>query len=281
MSSTSNMIDNSLIDSVGGSIVLPESSHHFDPNLPNEKYTPASFDPKVLRTERQKNNNDLAYKSIKEGKIKNVKSINIHAIERILETFQTQKNMSEKDFIQKCSQDDDFCLLLSTSVSKLASRQGVNDEIKQIQIINKISEPRGIKFDKLNNDDFRPCKYSAEVYTKKDVKEKKIPKNDCLKSFDGQITGLLKGWITCKIAMINGGHQDNVFEELHTFCDWVVRFGNKSDTLFIVCIDTDLEKKIQELKEKYKDYGEFLLIGNHIEIQQYFIDHYPLLEPSK
>jgi hypothetical protein len=69
----------------------------------------------------------------------------------------------------------------------------------------------------------------------------------------------------------NGGHQDNVFEEAHTFCEWVCKFGNTTE-LYVVLIDTDLTSQFNELKKKY--HKNNLLVVNHVDFQQYMIDKF-------
>jgi hypothetical protein len=76
-----------------------------------------------------------------------------------------------------------------------------------------------------------------------------------------------------------GGHQDNVFEEIHTFCEWVVEYREKTE-LFIILIDTNLTTKFEELYKKYI-HVENIIMGNHVEIQQYFIDNYSEIVVSK
>ena len=72
--------------------------------------------------------------------------------------------------------------------------------------------------------------------------------------------------------MTNGGHQDNVFEELYTFCEWIIKYS-KNDDKYIILLDTNLIEKSNGLKKKYNEYKN-IIIGNHVEIQKYFIDNY-------
>jgi vacuolar-type H+-ATPase subunit F/Vma7 len=80
--------------------------------------------------------------------------------------------------------------------------------------------------------------------------------------------------IFAKIVIGSGGHQDNVFEEASTLCEWIIKFSDKND-IYIILIDTDLLHKFDRLKENYSNIDN-LIIGNHIEIQQYFIDNYSI-----
>ena len=85
------------------------------------------------------------------------------------------------------------------------------------------------------------------------MKEKKILKDECLKSFDGKISGKLFGWLFAKVVFGSGGHQDNVFEEADNLCCWVKKFHRDSENLFVILIDTDLEDKFNKLKSKYHE----------------------------
>jgi hypothetical protein len=69
---------------------------------------------------------------------------------------------------------------------------------------------------------------------------------------------------------------DNVFEEASQLCEWVENFGCNEE-LYVVLIDTDHLPKIQELQKKFaaSTYTN-LLVGNHITVQEYFIENYSL-----
>ena len=54
--------------------------------------------------------------------------------------------------------------------------------------------------------------------------------------------------------------------------DYQKKYGDKTD-LFVVMIDTNLTDKFNELKKKYNKISN-IFVGNHITIQQYFIDNY-------
>ena len=219
-----------------------------------------------LREERQNINYLLASESIKARDL--TKNINLKAFERVM----TYSNKSKDEILDQCANDQDYCMLLSMTIAINASRQGTSDEALQINICNSTSSKCGITLSNLTTTDFRPTK-TGKIITKKEQKEKKILKSDCLKSFDAKISGKINGWVFAKITLISGGHQYNVFEEAHTFCDWVVKFGKKSE-IYIILWDTDLTLKfINELQEKYKNIDN-IIIGNHVKIQQYFIDNY-------
>ena len=92
-----------------------------------------------------------------------------------------------------------------------------------------------------------------------------------MKSFDGEISGKIDGWLFCKICLSEGGHQDNVFEEITTFCETVI-ISKEKNKYYVVIIDTNLDKRFREIYEKYHEKKEGkLLIFNHRTFQEYII----------
>jgi hypothetical protein len=221
-----------------------------------------------IRQERQKNNNSIAIKKIQECNIS--KDVNIEEYKRVLLEL-SYFNISENDLLDECKKSIILTSVLSGRIAINASRQGIKDELVQLDTINITGSKLGINIEKLSPNLYRPTKY-GEILNNIDIKKRNINLCDCLKSFDAKITGKISGWIFAKIVIGSGGHQDNVFEEAYNFCEWVIKFGNKID-IFIILIDTDLKIKYNNLKEKYEKISN-LIIGNHIYIQQYLIDNY-------
>lgn len=242
----------------------------------NTKPTPVIVDFRNARDSRQTLNNLLAKQSIKSRNT--AKHINKKEWERVKDP--KELDMSDQEIFENCEAHANFATLLAMHVSINSSRQGTRDEELQILTCNMTSEKCGVNITQLNTTDFRATK-NGDIITNKqfkdDVKLNKISKNDCLKSFDAKISGKVNGWLFAKVVIGSGGHQDNVFEEAHTSCEWWVKYGSK-DELFVVLCDTDLEAKFIELKEKYKN-TDNIIIGNHITIQQYFIDNYFVAAP--
>jgi hypothetical protein len=218
-----------------------------------------------IRTKRQQINNKLALDSILAKDL--TKHININEYKRIL----TEVNITENELLDKCFTDIITAKILAVGISKKSSRQGIKDEELQIKTCNIIGEKCGIIIKNLKINDYRPTK-TGDIITQCETKKKTYQKNDALKSFDGKIMGKKKGWVFAKVVMGDGGHQDNVFEEAHVFCEWVIKYGEKTK-LFIVLLDTNLIEKMNKLKQKYIQYPH-IVIGCHVEIQQYLIDNY-------
>jgi hypothetical protein len=158
---------------------------------------PIKLDILNLRNERQKINDILAYQSIKSHKI--LKNINVMAFNRILENL----NFTDVELFNKCDNDEAFCKIISMHCAIISSRQGNKDEGIQIKTLNITSQFFGINI--VQQKDFRPCKNGTIINTNK--------KLDCLKSFDGKISGKISGWIFAKVVIGEGGHQDNVYED--------------------------------------------------------------------
>lgn len=233
---------------------------------------PIEIDIFSIRDNRQNKNNLLAIESIKERNL--TKNINIEEYKRVL----IELNITECDLLEECKNNINFTKLLAGRISINASRQGSKDENLQLDICKTTFSKCDINLNNLSSTSFRPTK-NGEILNKKELKNRKIKKDDCLKSFDAQLNGNINGWIFAKIVIGNGGHQDNVFEEAYTFCEWVVKYGNKLE-LYIVLIDTNLIEKYNNIITKYEKYSN-LLIGNHIKVQQYIIYKYYELDTNK
>jgi len=227
--------------------------------------SPIVLDCSNLRSERQKINNLATLNALIECDIELLKkNSNEKEIERVLIELDT----SMDTIFDKCKTDLVFAKILAGRIAILASRQGTKDEELQLNTCNLTTSKFGITIENLNATAYRPTK-CGKIVNKKECK--KYEKNDCLKSFDGKIDGRVNGWIFAKVVFGNGGHQDNVFEEAHTFCEWVCKFGNTTE-LYVVLIDTDLTSQFNELKKKY--HKNNLLVVNHIDFQQYMIERF-------
>lgn len=230
----------------------------------SEAITPIHFNFANIRTERQKVNNLAVFQSLLQKKF-NKKFINDEELKRVLEDL----DLSESQILDKCTEDHLFAKVLARDIAKNASRQGSKDESTQLDICNITSSKFGIFIEDLPNFAFRPTK-DGRIINKKEFDG--MDKNSCLKSFDGRIHGNVNGWIFAKVVFGNGGHQDNVFEEAHNYSEWVGNFG-QSEHIYVVLIDTNLEAQFKELKEKYTEQKN-LLIVNHVEFQHYMIQNF-------
>jgi hypothetical protein len=229
-----------------------------------ELILPIHFDFENIRSERQKVNNLAVFEALIQKNL-NKKLCNEEELKRVLEDLE----FTEEQLLEKCSQDHIFAKLLARDIAKKASRQGSKDENTQLDICNITASKFGVKIEDLPNFALRPTK-DGRIITKKEFDG--MDKNSCLKSFDGKISGVLEGWIFAKVVFGNGGHQDNVFEEAHNFGEWVLAFGNPNH-IYVILIDTNLAIPLQELKTKFQE-KKNLLVVNHIEFQQYIIDKF-------
>jgi len=216
---------------------------------------PTTIDILDARNGRQELNNITAYNQLKENVLT---KINFKKLERYLKAI----GLTKDQLFKKCKDDDIFARASAFAVAIDASRQGANDESTQIATCNLTMNQLNFNMKKINNNSARPNK-NGNI----DINQKKS--ENSLKSFDAIILKNKKkiGYAFIKVVKGKGGHQDNVFEEAHTLCDWISRY-NKTE-LFIILIDTDLLDELDQLKKKK---GSNIIIGSHTEIQQYFID---------
>lgn len=229
---------------------------------------PIEIDIMSIRANRQNENNALANVSIINKDL--TKNINNEEYKRVLHEL-LRVHITEDELLEECRTNIITTTLLASRISINASRQGSKDEQLQLEVCKKTFSKCGIVLNNLSSSSFRPTK-NGEIVDNNTCKKRDIRKEDCLKSFDANFTGKVKGWVFAKIVIGSGGHQDNVFEEAHTFCDWVVKYGNETE-LYIVLLDTNLIEKVKDLIVRYEGRPN-LLIGNHIEVQQFIIDKY-------
>ena len=219
------------------------------------------------RIQRQKQCNQAVFDAIGNG---NTKSIYHHSNKNEIDRVLQETGLTIEELIAQCSDNTIMKHILSGRISIKSSRQGSIDEKLQIDVCANIGKFCNIHIENLPNDAYRPTKM-GEILSKREIKERKICKSDCLKSFDGKISGQIEGWIFAKVVFKNGGHQDNVFEEADHLCRWIQTF-QRLET-YILLIDTNLFDKYTILKEKYQNVKN-IFITNHVEFQQYILDNY-------
>ena len=225
-----------------------------------------------IREQRQNQNDQIVFDSIINNNLELFeRSINNNKYERL----KTILNLSQEEIFLKCQLDDIFCLLFSSSISKTASRQGSNDEQLQLEVCNNISQHYDIIVENLHNDGPRPT-LNGEILTRNEITLRNIPKNCTLKSFDARINGVINGFLSAKVVIGNGGHQDNVFREMDELANWWQTHRNNSPEILVLLIDTNLTGKFDEIKEKYSDV-ENIKVFNHITFQNYIIENYQIL----
>ena len=228
---------------------------------------PIVLDCKNLRLARQQSNNKktleaLLHPATTEKQLKDIS--NDKEFDRTLEDLK----LTFEQFMLKCRADHEFAVLAARHISIKASRQGSKDEDFVLTRCNEITKQFGVQIANIPNTAARPTK-CGKILFKDEYEKSDFKKNDCLKSFDAEITGKVQGWIFAKITFTNGGHQDNVFEEAHTMGEWFMKYGDPAK-LYVLLIDTDLIAQFNELREKY--HKNNVLVVNHIDLQKYFID---------
>ncbi len=256
-------------------IRVKKESNVIAPVVIKQEIIPIKLDCENLRKERQQDN----YKKLSDAITNNNKVLinkysNKEELPRLLD-YLGLKDLDE--LITKCNNNEQNELtkkLVVRSLAIKAARQGLKDEAFVLSKINETTSKMDIKVSNLANNTFRPTK-SGDLVNKNQFKELNLKKSDCLKSFDGQITGKVKGWIFAKITYSKGGFQDSVFHEADYYVEWIKKYEEteKKNDIYAIIIDTNLEKELNELKEKFKDLNN-VFIGSHFEFQEYMIAKY-------
>lgn len=192
------------------------------------------------------------------------KFVNFKALDRLCKRLGETRD----EVYQSCKGNYREAMMVANNIAILSSRQGSKDEHHVLNEINKVTSPNGINVTPLNNQDLRPLIDSPKLLTKEEyqlLQENGLGKYECLKSIDGEISGKVNGYIFAKIVFGEGGHQDNVFHEAASFGNWAQQYG-ESDKIYVILIDTDLDKKYNELKQRF-DNGNVWVV-DHVEFQQ-------------
>lgn len=239
---------------------------------------PIMLDCSNLRNTRQATNNMLVHEAIQSNNMSKFdKLINEKELQRVLEELD---NISKTELIDMCMSNKVLSKVLSGRISKKASRQGTKDEMTQIDVCNSTASKVGVHIENLSVFAYRPTKNGDIIELKKTASDdtyNTTHKDECLKSFDAKISGKVNGWVIAKITYGSGGHQDNVMEELDSYCKWVKTYRpvqtDKEKELFVILWDTDLRKQFDTLKNKYIDCPN-ILITDHYEFQNYILQTY-------
>lgn len=192
------------------------------------------------------------------------KFVNFKALDRLCKRL----GETREDVYHSCRGKYRDAMLVANNIAILSSRQGSKDEHFVLNEINKVTSPKGINVKPLNNQDLRPLIDSPKLLSKEEyrlLQENGLGKYECLKSIDGEISGDVNGYIFAKIVFGEGGHQDNVFHEVASFGNWAQQYG-ESDKIYVILIDTDLDRKYNELKQRF-DNGNVWVV-DHVEFQQ-------------
>lgn len=236
---------------------------------------PIQLNFKDIRVNRQFNNNKDVYDCIQENNQKGFhEQINEEELKRVLDEREYLFGNGSFDlFWNKCCNDKEYAQIAAGRLSKDASRQGALDEKLQLNTCNEIAQLCGVDIKDLPSTALRAHKESYRILTPKDMKQDDIKKDMCLKSFDAQISGKMIGFISAKVTMKTGGHQDNVFAEMDTLANWWVKHKNGSEEVLVLLVDTDLVEKFSVIEGKYNQYSNILMF-NHYDFQKFMIDNY-------
>ena len=240
-------------------------------------YKAVKVDFKDMRKQRQRNNNKQVLDAIKSGDIERLKHVvNNNELDRVL----NETGLSIDELVCYCKKSSITSKILAGRISKCSSRQGTKDEHTQLSTCNEVLKPLGICIKNLSPSEFRPKK-DGTIVSSKEYKKCKLPKTMFLKSFDGQITGRVNGWIFAKVVIDKGGHQDNVHHEIEAFCEWVSTYKRNEKDIYVVMVDSyNIDSELNKIKIKYSSIHN-LIITNHFEFQKIMIDKYANLTRNK
>ena len=182
------------------------------------------------------------------------KVINKKELERIL----FELNWNFEQFHKKCLDDEAFCIVVSGRISKLASRQGVADELFILHSINKYTKRLGVFVKKPEKE---LIVFNNEIKVKK-----KLNKETLFRSIDGIISGKLTGFIFCKIILGKGSTQMNSWNEAKNLIKWAIESKFKDNLIFL--IDTDDLFMFKELKNLVLFYIN-IQVFSHIHFQEW------------
>jgi hypothetical protein len=227
-----------------------------------------TIDFKKTREERQEHNNTLVINSMQVMNIKDFhKCINIKALDRVL----ANTGISENDLLKAANENRILAQVLSMQISKESSRQCGLDETLQLNTCNLIAEQCGVNIRQLNKTELYATT-NGKLLSKKELDKTGLSMVKGLKSFDAIVSGKMNGYISAKVTLSSGGHQDNVFHEMRALINWWIK--TKQESVLIILIDTDLKNKINDIKLSFKDHDKYIKVMDHVQLQTYMINEY-------
>lgn len=217
------------------------------------------------RETRQRINILKVYKAIQNNDKKEFdKCINEKQLERYIKFL----DITFDKVWMKAQQDSIYAKSISLYLAINATRQGSLDESTQFKICNMTLDQLGIHITKCSTNEAIPKEDGNIVSMQSKSKQQRKHK-----SFDGKLTGKMKGYVCAKIVMDGGGHQGSVFQEMYRYADWWIKHKKDLSEFLVLLIDTNLQEKFETLKTTYKKYKN-ILIFDHYEFQEYAIKNY-------
>ena len=141
--------------------------------------TPIKIDCKNLRVIRQQDNNDIIFRALITTDEKLVRyHCNNNELERVLDELNKYSPITLEELLNKCA-NDHYAITLAGRISKIASRQRINDEKNILNKCNETLNQVGIEILKLTTNSFRPSK-DKRTLTNKDARISGKKKNGYL-----------------------------------------------------------------------------------------------------
>ena len=233
------------------------------------EFTPIPLDFKKIRKDRKQINENKCKKLINDIGIKKMKEICDSSSKYKSKTFFNKHGINHKEIIRKfkeysiefllnCEKENAFIFFIKSILIK-ETRQCSLDEKFIIEILDNVNP--NISITKSSN--IRSNKNDGTMIKS----NKKLI--DYLKSYDFEITGINKRKVACKITYGEGGHQDNVNEELINYINWWKKYGDKHhDKYFIILFITDLHDMKNKLSMMCSGY-EKINVFDEVELQMF------------
>lgn len=220
------------------------------------------YDPKNERLARQENNNYKALQVI----YGNEKVLNTNINTEELKRVCSQTNLSQENLFLECKNNKILAEVLAGRIAVNATRQGKIDEATIINGIGRFMKDHGYDVKSLpvsGDGSISPIKSGGLIYGKIKDKDKR---KDCLKTLDGQITGKIDGFISAKVCIDSGGHQDNVKVEIIEFINWAR--NESKDKIYVVLLDGNSTVEYQ----KYIENTPNIWVVDHVAFQDKLIN---------
>ena len=129
-----------------------------------------------LREDRQKENNTIVLNALRTKDPFLVKKhCNSYELDRVLAELNQYGTITLEQLLYKCSVDFIYAMALAGRISKVASRQGTQDERYILKKCNETLSTVGIKVENLTTTAFRPTK-DGRILTNKEYKKSGLKK---------------------------------------------------------------------------------------------------------
>lgn len=221
--------------------------------------SPVKLDFKKTRDDRRKANIEGVFDN--EGHLRE-DTYNPNKLDMLVDVLPINRT----SLLKLCKRIDVVKKLVAFSIAKDSSRQGSRDELLQIEVINDVCVPLGLRCNNLGKNAVRAVKGTSDLVYNKPAK------NTLHKSFDAELrdrANNIKGYLAMKVLLGKGGHQDNVMHEITDICQWYI--DSKHAWNLYAIIDTDNPRIMNAIQSKF-GHVKGIYIMDHYDMQKYIIE---------